>query len=132
MAKRNIFKEAKSYRKQHPNTAWQDCVAKVSSKNIAGVKKAHKRKTAKRVGVVVAKAPVRAKRKRVAVRRLSVVKGVKPMTRLQRGTHIIGKIDNLEKKYAKELNKDKKFLLASEINLLHDKLDVLKKAYRRA
>lgn len=132
MAKRNIFKEAKAYREAHPRADWQECIAKVSGKKVAGVKKKTKaRRPVRAVGSIAHKAPV-SKRKRATVKRLSVVKGTRPVSRLQKGTVIIGKIGSLEKKYAKELNKDKKFLLASEINLLHDKLDLLKKVYKRA
>lgn len=129
MAKRNIFKEAKAYRKLHPNTPWANCIKNVSGKKVSGVKK----KTAVRAKKVSKGSRART----IAVsgmgkKRTSVVRGVKPMSRLQKGTAIIGKIDTLEKKYVKELHKDKKFLIASEINLLHDKLDALKKAYKRA
>ena len=36
MAKRQYFKEAKAYRKLHPNIRWQDCVSKVSGKKVSG------------------------------------------------------------------------------------------------
>jgi hypothetical protein len=128
MAKRNIFKEAKAYRKAHPRADWQECIAKVSGKKVAGVRKTKRKIQA--VGSIAHRVPA-SKRKRATIKRLSVVKGTKPVSRLQRGTAIIGKIAGMEKKYSKTLDKDKRYLLASEINLLHDKLDQLKKAYKR-
>jgi hypothetical protein len=124
MAKKNIFKEASKIRKANPKMKWPDAVkAAGKAAKVSGVKKTKRKPAAKKVSGVRTVTRKPAKR--------TVVSGVKPLTRLQKGTAIVGKINGLEKKYSKERNKDLKTLLALDINALHDQLDNLKRAYKK-
>jgi hypothetical protein len=123
----NIFKKAKAYVKAHPRTSFQDAIQKVKGgKSVSGVKRK------KAVTGTKRKAVTGTKRKRVTgVKVASSVGRVGATDPIKKGKAIVGKIDSLTQQRAKEKNKEMKLLLAYAINAEHDKLDKLKRAYKK-
>lgn len=130
MATGNLFKRAAAYRKKHKNLTQAQAVQAVSKmgkvgkkvvgpvkKKVAGTKKKTVRR--KRVGAT----PV--------VRMGRATKRVGALSGIQKTKKLLNEIESLETQRRKATKKELRDVIQLEINARHDKVDQVKRAYRR-
>lgn len=121
----NIFVRAKAYQKLHPRTAWAECIQKVKGKKVSGTRKVA---GTKKVGA----APKKRTRITGTKSILSKVTGPKKtISGIARANKLIRDIARLELKRKSMKAKELKDIVQMEINACHDKLDAIKRSYRR-
>lgn len=119
--KDNIFVRAKAYQKDHPRTAWAECIQKVKGKKVSGsvtgAKAKRKRVTGIRVASTVGKAVV----KRSPVTKTDLIK---------KAAAIVKDIEKLEVERKLLKSREMRDIYSLQINRQHDKLDALKRAHK--
>jgi hypothetical protein len=135
----NIFKRAKEYRTKHPRTSFQDAIKKVS-----GVKKRTTVRATKTVKPGSTRRGNSTGPSTVHTGTLTI-SGRKPVVKhhkikisgpaigaVAKGKKIVHNIEKMERERKTLKSKEMKNLLALAINAEHDKLDNLKRAFKRA
>lgn len=132
----NIFSLAKTIRDKHPRMSVQASVQKAGKQiraekkaAVSGVKRKSVGKTKKTIGKT--KRSIGKKVGRVASVRVGGTKRKAAVGGYEKGLAIHKKIDTLEAKYKGETRKELKEILRLAINAEHDKLDDLKRAYKK-